>query len=44
MIFMLLLDGTGEMVGYVLGPGRAKEKLTHLDFQVHRHLRAIIPA
>jgi len=44
MIFMLLLDGTGEMVGYVLGPGRAKEKLTHLDFQVHRYLRVIIPA
>jgi hypothetical protein len=34
----LLFDGLGEMVGYSLGPGRAMEKLSDMEFHRQRYL------
>jgi glycosyltransferase involved in cell wall biosynthesis len=34
----LIFDGLGEMVGYSLGPGRAMEKLSDMEFHRQRYL------
>jgi hypothetical protein len=34
----LLLDGLGQMLGYVLGVGNAKARLVHLEYDRGRHL------
>ena len=33
-LFLLVCDAAGEMIGYLLGPGNAEERVA--DFEFHR--------
>ncbi|MCC6263667.1 MAG: Gfo/Idh/MocA family oxidoreductase [Bryobacterales bacterium] len=38
LLFGLIVDGTGQMIGYAAGPGSAREKLARLEFHRYRHI------
>lgn len=38
LIGVLIIDATGEMVGYVFGPGNAVARLSDMEFHRHRYL------
>lgn len=38
LLFGLVVDGTGQMIGYAAGPGSAREKLARLEFHRYRHI------
>ncbi len=41
LIVGLAVEGTGEMIGYALGPGNSVERLSDMEFHRNRHLSKV---